>query len=216
MVRAEQCGGLFVSFEGPEGSGKTTQIHMLAAHLQAAQRQVVCTREPGGTEIGEKIRVVLHDPVNVTMDPRAEALLYSAARAQHVAERIVPALAEGRIVLTDRFSASTMAYQGYGHGLDLAQIECITAFCTRGLLPDLVIYLDLDVEAGLRRKREDHRQGIGEWNRMDGQAVSFHRRVREGYLRMARQEPERWLVLDALAPREAIHDQILDRVSSML
>lgn len=204
--------GLFVSFEGPEGSGKSTQIRLLYEALRERAVLVTCTREPGGTAIGEQIRSVLHDVRNTAMSPRAEVLLYSAARAQLVDQVIRPALERGEIVLSDRFAESTLAYQGYGRGLDLDSLVSITDFATRGTRPDLVVYLDLDVEIGLSRKLRDQREGRGELNRMDQQAIDFHRRVREGYLDMARRDPVRWLIIDATQSIEVIHRKITEQV----
>jgi dTMP kinase len=204
----------FVSFEGPEGSGKSTQIKLLERALQQHNIHVLSTREPGGTTIGEQIRTVLHDPRNQAMLPTAEILLYSAARAQHVGQVIRPAMERGDLVISDRFAESTLAYQGYGRGLDLDALRLITAFATEGLKPDLVIYLDLDVQIGLERKRRDRAQGLGEWNRMDQQSLDFYRRVREGYLAMAAQEPKRWLVIDATQTVETIHQQIWRRIET--
>ena len=208
--------GLFVTFEGPEGSGKTTQIRLLHEALTARGLAVACTREPGGTPIGEQIRDALHALKNEAMLPGTEALLYSAARAQHVGQVIRPALERGETVLSDRYAESTLAYQGYGHGLDLRLLKEITEFATRGLWPDLVIYLDLDVTVGLRRKLSDLREGRGEWNRMDQQDVTFHRRVREGYLKMAREDPGRWLVIDASESVEGIREVIGNRIEALL
>lgn len=207
---------LFLTLEGPEGSGKTTQIALLQRWLESEGHVVLCTREPGGTPIGEQIRQVLHDVGNAAMCPTTEALLYSAARAQLVHQVIRPALARGEIVISDRFAESTFAYQGYGRGLALDTLATVTAFATGGLRPDLVIYLDLDVTVGLERKLRDRREGRGEWNRMDQLAETFYRRVREGYLRMAQGEPDRWLVVDATQSIADIHAHIRRRVRSML
>lgn len=207
---------MFVTFEGPEGSGKTTQIQLLDRALRARGLQVVCTREPGGTAIGEQIRAVLHAHENAAMVPAAEVLLYSADRAQHVREVVAPALRRGDIVVSDRYAESTLAYQGYGRGLDMEALRHITAFATDGLRPDLVVYLDLDVEVGLQRKRREQAMGRGEWNRMDQQEVAFHRRVREGYLTMAREEPRRWLVVDAARSIETVHRAIRERIDALL
>ncbi|MFH1086419.1 MAG: dTMP kinase [Chloroflexota bacterium] len=207
---------LFVVFEGPEGSGKTTQIGLLADDLRAQGWPVVCTREPGGTPIGEQIRAVLHDLGNHAMLPPTEALLYGAARAQHVGQVIGPALARGAVVLCDRYAASTLAYQGHGRGLDLDTLRTINDFATAGVYPDLVIYLDLEVGLGLARKQGDRRQGKGEWNRMDEQSLAFHQRVRAGYLTMAEQAPRRWLVIDATQPIEPIRQLIAERLVPLL
>ncbi len=201
--------GLFIVFEGPEGSGKTTQIRLLQRALQEAGNAVRCTREPGGTPIGEQIRQVLHAMDNRAMLPITEALLYSAARAQHVGEVIQPALERGEIVVCDRYAYSTLAYQGAGRGLDREMLLQLTDWATGGLEPDLVIYLDLDVREGLRRKRQDPQ---GEWNRMDELDVAFHQTVRQGYLRMAQDDSERWLVVDAAQPVDAVHQQIWARI----
>lgn len=207
---------MFVTFEGPEGSGKTTQIQLLDRALRARGLEVVCTREPGGTPIGEQIRTVLHAHANTAMVPAAEVLLYSADRAQHVREVIAPALARGEIVISDRYAESTLAYQGYGRGLDMEALRRITAFATGGLWPDLVVYLDLAVELGLERKQREQVRGRGEWNRMDQQDVAFHRRVREGYLVMAREDPGRWLVVDAGQPIGVVHRIIRERTDALL
>jgi len=207
---------LFVTFEGPEGSGKSTQIRLLYQALKGQGRPVLCTREPGGTPIGEQIRAVLHDLRNTAMLPETEVLLYSAARAQHVRRVIRPALARGEIVISDRYAESTLAYQGYGRGLDLGMLVTITQFATSGLTPQLVIYLDLDVVIGLQRKLSDQQSGRGEWNRMDQLDVAFHRLVRDGYLKMAQGHPDRWLVVDATQTIEAIQSTIQDRMASLL
>lgn len=208
-------GGL-VALEGPDGSGKSTQLRLLREVLEGRQLDVVWTREPGGTVIGEQIRTVLHDLANDAMLPITEALLYSAARAQHVAEVIRPALARGALVITDRYAASTLAYQGYGHGLDIDMLRQITVLVTGGVIPNLTIYLDLPAERGLERKVVDRSAGQGEWNRMDQQALVFHRAVRAGYLEMAQAETERWLVLDADDTMQAIHQQIMARIEPLL
>lgn len=201
---------MFIVFEGPEGSGKTTQIRLLQSALEQAGKTVLSTREPGGTPIGEQIRQVLHAMDNRAMLPITEALLYSAARAQLVGEVIRPALERGEIVVCDRYAYSTLAYQGDGRGLDWEMIRQLTRWATDGLEPDLVIYLDLDVQEGLQRKRQDAQ---GEWNRMDELDVSFHQAVRAAYLRMAEDDRARWLVINALQPVEAVHRQIWARVS---
>ena len=206
---------LFITFEGGEGSGKTTQIRLLHAYLRDQGHQVLLTREPGGTAIGDQIRQVLLSSENISMVPEAETLLFSASRAQLVREVIRPALAAGFIVISDRYADSTLAYQGYGLGLDLPTLLTITRFAIGDLWPDLTIYLDLEVEEGLRRKRIAA-QATGEWNRLDQKALAYHRRVREGYHALARREPERWLVLDATRPVEALQADIRQAVNILL
>lgn len=205
--------GSFITFEGPEGSGKTTQIRLLAAWLRAQGREVVTTREPGGTRIGDGIRALLLDPIHAEMRPETEILLFSAARAQLVGQVIRPHLAQGGIVLCDRFADSTLAYQGYGRQLELGTLRQITAFATGHLTPDLTICLDLPVEEGLRRKRGGDQ---AEWNRMEQEQVAFHERVRHGFLALAAAEPARWLVLDATQSLEGIQEEIRKRVAEHL
>ncbi len=206
----------FITFEGPDGSGKTTQIRALYEALVAAGHDVLLTREPGGTEIGDQVRHVLHNIHNTAMLPNTEILLYSASRAQLVGQVIRPALARGQIVLCDRYADSTLAYQGYGHGVDLSLLRTITFFATGGLKPDLTICLDIPVEEGLRRKWAAYQAGESELNRMDRKEFAFHQRVREGYLRMAADEPQRWLVLDATRSVEAIQSDIWRQVECLL
>lgn len=184
---------MFITFEGPDGSGKTSQIALLAAYLRAKGHTVVATREPGGTAIGDQIRACLHDVANTAMASETELLLYSASRAQLVRELIRPSLASGCIVLCDRFADSTMAYQGYGRGLDRDQLALLTAFATGGLKPDLTILLDMDVARGLRRRTANEE----EMNRLDLETAVFHQRVREGYHQLAAHEPDRWRLVDA-------------------
>jgi dTMP kinase len=204
---------LFVTFEGPEGSGKSTQIRRLAAVLEAQNLPVLVTREPGGTTIGNAIRAVLLDPARTEMSPRAETLLFNAARAQIVDQVIRPALDAGRIVLCDRYADSTLAYQGYGHGQPLEPLRGLAEYATAGLTPDLTIYLDIDVLDGLQRKQAGEAE---EWNRMEEKALAFHQAVRAGYLELAAAEPERWLVVDAAQSIEAVHAAILARVQPLI
>ena len=197
--------GLFISFEGPEGSGKTTQVRLLAAWLGERGHDVLLTREPGGTRIGDAVRALLLDPAGIEMRPQTEILLFSAARAQLVGEVIRPRLAGGTVVLCDRFADSTLAYQGYGREQSLDTLRQITAFATGDLTPDLTICLDLPVSEGLRRKRGDDEL---EWNRMEREPIEFHERVRKGLLALAAAEPERWRVVDAARPAEEIQAEI--------
>ena len=184
---------MLITFEGPDGSGKTTQMALLADTLAGQGHSLIRVREPGGTNIGEQIRGVLHQIDNREMQPRAEVLLYSAARAQLVEEVIRPALDEGKIVLCDRFYDSTFAYQGYGHGLDTEALRRLTAFATGGLKPDLTIYIDIAPEEGLKRRQRD---GKAEWNRLDALGLDFHKRVHAGYQQLIADEPGRWVKVD--------------------
>ncbi len=206
----------FITFEGPDGSGKTTQLLILHRYLVRAGWPVLLVREPGGTAIGDQIRAVLHDTRNVSMLPNAEVLLYSASRAQLVGQVIRLALEGGSVVLCDRYAEATMAYQGYGHGLDLELLKAITAFATGGLRPDLILYLDIEIEEGLRRKRSSFQAGQGEWNRMDQKELDFHQRARAGYLQMVAAEPERWFVLDATRSIASLQHSIRRRVKHLL
>ena len=214
--REEPGVSLFITFEGSDGSGKTTQMQFLTEWLQKQGYNVLTTREPGGTPIGEEIRKVLLDPEIKEIPPLAEVCLFSISRAMLVNQVIRPGLERGYIVLCDRYADSTLAYQGYGHGLDLEMLHAITALATGGLKPDLTIYLDIDVEEGLRRKLAAHKASRAEWNRLDRQEMAFHRRVREGYLQMAARKPDRWLVIDATQPVEAIQVSIRARVEAEL
>jgi len=205
--------GLFITFEGPEGSGKTTQIRLVAEWLSDQGLDVLTTREPGGTRIGEAIREVLLSPAHTEMCAEAEILLFSAARAQIVRETLQPHLARGGVVLCDRFADSTLAYQGYGRLLDLDTLRQITLFATGGLVPALTICLDLPVAEGLRRKQGGDQ---AEWNRMERERLEFQERVRRGFLALAAAEPQRWLVLDALREIAVIQAEIRQRVAALL
>ena len=184
---------MFITLEGPEGSGKTSHIPHLVEYLREKGYTVFPTREPGGTTISEQIRDILHDLKNAEMHPRTETLLYQAARAQIVEQVIKPRLNAGEIVISDRYYDSTIAYQGYGHQQDLEQVRALVKYATGGLTPDLTILLDLDIEVGLKRKIQNE----AEWNRMDAYTVEFHQRVRRGYLEMVKQEPKRWVVVNS-------------------
>lgn len=194
---------MFITLEGPEGSGKTSHIPALVEYLREKGHVVFPTREPGGTSIGEQIREVIHDLKNVEMDPRTETLLYQAARAQIVEEVFKPRLKAGEIVISDRYYDSTIAYQGYGHQQDLRQVRALVKYATGGLVPDLTVLLDVDVEEGLRRKKKDK-----EWNRLDAYTVEFHQRVRAGYLEMIKVEPNRWVVVDAVQKWDAVQREL--------
>ena len=195
---------MFITLEGPEGSGKTSHLPPLVEFLREKGHTVFPTREPGGTSIGEQIREVIHDLKNVEMHPRTETLLYQAARAQIVEEVFKPRLAAGEVVISDRYYDSTIAYQGYGHQQDLGQVKTLVAYATGGLRPDLTILLDVDIETGLKRKT----QNGSEWNRLDAYTVEFHQRVRRGYLQMVKDEPDRWVVVDAGQEWRAVQDEL--------
>ena len=201
--------GHFITFEGVEGSGKTTQMAILGHSLEARGFPVVRTREPGGTKIGDAIRSLILDSRNQMMDSKTEFLLYLASRAQHLKEVILPALAEGKIVLCDRFSDATYAYQGYGRGLSKREIELIGRFVTGGLQPDLTLLLDIDVKKGLARLK-----GREEINRLDREALHFHEAVREGYLHLAKRNKRRIRVIRTDAGVEEIAKKIREAVDA--
>lgn len=202
---------MFISFEGPEGSGKTTQMPALKKHLQKLGYTVFTTREPGGTSIGDQIREVLLANKNTAMHPRTEILLFQASRVQLVEGEILPRLGRGEIVLCDRYADSTLAYQGYGHRLDLKELNAIVNFATGGLKPDLTLLFDLDVEVGLNRRQKD-----GGVNRLDAFELDFHRRVRAGYHQLAEAEPDRWVIIDAEKSLEAVQEQMQAAVIARL
>ena len=202
---------MFITLEGPEGSGKTSHVPYLVKFLREKGYTVIPTREPGGTSIGEQIRAVLHSQKNTEMHPRAETLLYQAARAQFVEQVVRPHLALGENVLSDRYADSTIAYQGYGHQQDLVQVRALVKYATGGLIPDLTILLDVDVEIGIGRKTKSQ-----EWNRMDAYTLDFHQRVRAGYLEMVKQEPERWVGVDARQPWQVVQGELREKILSRL
>jgi dTMP kinase len=209
--------GLFLSFEGTDGSGKSTQIRRLAARLTAEGYDVVQTAEPGGTDIGRQIRRILLDPVNANLDPVAELLLYFASRAQNVTERIRPALEQGRIVIADRYTDSTLVYQGWGRGLGEDIVRTLHEIACRGVEPALTIYLDIDLETSLQRARARNEgpQASGE-TRMDDQSIEFHKRVREGYLKLAASEAGRIAVIDARPGADAVEAAVWKAVEPLL
>lgn len=195
---------MFITFEGPEGSGKTTQAHTLGEYLRRQGRDVLLTREPGGTPIGDRVRAILDDPDHADMHSWAEVFLFSASRAQLVADVIQPALVQGKVVISDRYADSTLAYQGYGRGLELEALAEITRLATGGLIPDLTLYLDVEPDQGLQRRL----MGGEEWNRLDQEAMAFHRRVRAGYLDLASRESERWVVIDGARSVDEVQQEI--------
>lgn len=203
---------MFITLEGPEGSGKTSQLPELAEFLRANGHNVLVTREPGGTPVGDQIREILMNLQNDSIIPRTEILLFLAARAQHVEALIRPALAAGKIVVCDRFGDSTLAYQGFGHKTDLETLQTLLDFSTAGLKPDLTLLVDVPVEVGMTRKRANS----SEWNRLDAYALAFHERVRQGYFALAEAEPDRWLIIDATEDQDCVQQAMRRAILSRL
>ncbi len=201
--------GFFITLEGPEGAGKTTQANHLIHYLQEKGFSVLLTREPGGTAISDKIRSLLLDPANGKMVEKTEILLYAAARAQHLQERILPALAEGKVVICDRFADSTFAYQGYGRGLDVHMIETVNDVATEGISPDLTFLLMVDVEEGLTRATRE------EADRLEQEQMAFHHRVACGYQALAQQFPERIVTIGA-GNIEEVRQEMIDMLDKFL
>ena len=209
--------GAFIVLEGPEGGGKTSHARVLAVRLTEAGYPTVLTREPGGTQLGNVIRELVLSTGSASVSARSEALLYCAARAQLVEEVLRPNLEQGQVVVSDRFSYSTIAYQGYGRGLDVNAISSAVSFATGDLEPDLCILLDLPPRVGLERKRGAFLAGgAGEWNRFEEEEISFHERVRDAYLLIAREGGDRWVVFDASLPFQELQDRIVGTVLSLL
>lgn len=210
---------MFITFEGPDGGGKTTQISALAAYLREQGFDVLTTREPGGTSIGDEVRRLLleNDPdtPRSAMHPHTELLLFNASRAQLVAEVIRPHLAHGGVVLCDRYADSTFAYQGYGHGLDLKPLRVIVDFATGGLKPDLTLFLDITPEAGLQRRATASLFGEA-FTRLDAMTLGFHQRVYAGYMQLIAEEPDRWQRIDANRPIDEIQAQVREIVLARL
>lgn len=203
--------GLFISFEGIEGTGKSTQARLLRDWLETEGTEAVLTREPGGTEIGESIRQVLLDKDHAKMNPVTELLLYAADRKQHMAEEIVPSLERGLVVITDRFSDSTRAYQGHARGLDAKLIDDLDRAATGGTKPDLTLLLDMDVRAGLSRNRKANKS-----DRLELEEVAFHEKVREGFIEIQRAEPERVKLIDATGTVDEVHARVVEAVKEFL
>lgn len=205
--------GLFISFEGPDGAGKTTVLSAIAAQFQREERtDIVVTREPGGNQISEAIRNIILDPSNTQMDVRTEALLYAAARRQHIQETIQPALDADKVVLCDRFVDSSVAYQGAGREIGEDAVYEMNQFATGGLTPDLTIYVDVPSEVGLARIKA-HRKVV---DRLDAETLAFHQRVRAAYLRLADRHPERIVTVDATQPVEDVIDQATNLITSAM
>lgn len=206
--------GLFLTFEGMDGSGKTTQLRRLAARLRAQGRDVVETAEPGGTAIGRKIRQILLDAANQELRPTAELLLYFASRAQNVDEVILPALARGGVVLADRFTDSSLVYQGCGRGLGTEAVLALDRVACRGLKPDLTLLIDIDVETSLARAHTRNAAEPAGETRMDEQSLEFHRKVYDAYQALAAREPERIRRVDGRRPIEEIERAVWKIVSA--
>ncbi|MFH1984936.1 MAG: dTMP kinase [Pseudomonadota bacterium] len=202
---------MFITFEGIEGSGKTSLMPRVAAHLEQQGRRCLITREPGGTPIGRQIRAILLDPNSGDLDPGAELLLYTADRVQHVRTVIAPAIADGRVVLCDRYVDATRVYQGLARGLGLDSVDRLHQAAVGGMLPDLTVLLDLDPEIGLARawRQVKHGERSGEETRFEKEALHFHRRVRDGYRLLAAGAPERFCVIDAAAAADAVAQDVI-------
>ena len=201
--------GFLVSLEGPEGAGKTSVLEALIPVLEDRGVEVLTTREPGGVLIGEKIREVILDPSHTEMDPKTELLLYIASRRQHLVEKVLPALAAGKLVIMDRFIDSSVAYQGFGRGLDKEAIDWLNEFATDGLKPDLTLYFDIEVEEGLARIAANSDREI---NRLDMEGLDLHRKVRQGYLSLLEKEADRIVKIDASLPL----DQVIANTQQLL
>ncbi|WP_172373753.1 dTMP kinase [Sporosarcina jiandibaonis] len=205
--------GLFITFEGPEGAGKTTVISKLYDRLKADGRQVVLTREPGGIRIAEKIRTVILDTDNIEMDAKTEALLYAAARRQHLVEKVIPALEEGAIVLCDRFIDSSLAYQGYARGLGIDEVLQINQFAIGDTMPDLTVFFDINPAEGLSRIAQNNER---EMNRLDKENISFHEKVYEGYKELIQRYPNRIVKTDARLAEKDVIENVWKIVRSQL
>jgi len=204
--------GLFITFEGPDGSGKTTQVNMLKDYLENKGFEVILTREPGGTELGEDIRKILLDLKHKDMDEKAEMLLYAAARAQHVSKLINPALIQGKIVLCDRFVDSSYAYQGYGRGLGISLVEQVNDIALSGTYPDLTIFLNLEPQTGLIRSASSK----GHHDRLESENIQFHMQVREGFLRVRDKNQKRFKEIDARDSVEQIFKAVAAHVNCLI
>jgi dTMP kinase len=208
--------GRFITFEGPEGSGKSTQLRLLGRRLRGLNKRVLETAEPGGTPIGLQIRRVLLDAKNQDLCPTAELLLMFAARAQNVDQAILPALSAGQIVICDRFTDSTLVYQGAARGLGSELVYELDRIACRGLVPDLTLLIDIDVETGLARARKRNQRAEGNETRMDEESLAFHRKVRSAYLHLAEEEPQRIKLIDGSQPEERVFEEVWQYVTALL
>lgn len=204
--------GLFITLEGGEGAGKTTQISFIEQYLEEVRLDYITTREPGGITISESIREIILDKHNTKMDGKTEALLYAAARRQHLVEKVIPALVEGKVVICDRFIDSSLAYQGYARGIGVEEVLEINKFAIGGYMPDLTIFLDIDVKEGLARVKGRN----GEINRLDLEDITFHETVRNGYIELLRQEPNRIRKVDASQSVEDVSKEIINIIKDTL
>jgi dTMP kinase len=205
--------GIFITIEGPDGSGKTTILQMLAQNLEKEGYEVVATREPGGIDIAEQIRKVILDTENTAMDPRTEALLYAAARRQHLAEKVRPALEEGKVVLCDRFVDSSLAYQGHARGLGIDEVFSINQFAIENMMPAMTLYFDVAPEIGLERINKNKGREV---NRLDMEKLEFHQKVRDGYMMIAERFPDRIAKIDASKELEAVYTQAEAKIKELL
>ena len=204
---------MFITLEGPEGSGKTTAVESAVKKLQEMGYEIVRTREPGGTPIAEQIRNVILDKANTSMDPRTEALLYAASRRQHLVEKVWPAIKEGKIVICDRYLDSSLAYQGGARGLGIDNVLNINLFATENTWPDLTLLFDIKPEEGLKRIAANASREV---NRLDLEKIEFHQKVRESFLYLAKKYPERFIIIDASKSREEVAKDTLNAILSRL
>lgn len=204
---------MFITFEGGEGSGKSTCVKKVVEALEKEGREVILTREPGGTPIAEEIRNVILDKKNTAMDPRTEALLYAASRRQHIVEKIMPAISEGKIVICDRFLDSSLAYQGGARGLGINNVLNINLFATEGLWPDLTFLFDIDPKEGLERIAANAER---ETNRLDKEKMSFHELVRASFHELAEKAPNRYVIIDASRPKEEVFSEVMAEIRKRL
>ncbi|WP_130805515.1 dTMP kinase [Senegalia massiliensis] len=199
--------GLFITIEGPDGAGKSTQIELLKKYFKEKGKNIVITREPGGTLISEKIRDIILDNENIKMEYTTEALLYAASRAQHVGEKIIPALKKGQVVICDRFVHSSLIYQGLGRGLGIEEVKKINDFAIKGIMPDITLFFDISPEVALKRKGK-----IDKRDRLENEKIDFHKKVYDGYKKLIEKYPEEFTVIDATKSIEDIHEDVINKL----
>ncbi|KHD84165.1 dTMP kinase [Heyndrickxia ginsengihumi] len=205
--------GIFITVEGPEGAGKTSVLQKIGQELIRQGLNIVLTREPGGIRIAEQIREVILNKENTEMDERTEALLYAASRRQHLVEKVIPALEKGDIVLCDRFVDSSLAYQGYGRNIGMDEVWSINQFATNGIMPDMTIYFDVDIERGLNRIAKNDQREV---NRLDLETLDFHKRVQEGFDLLLKKFPDRFVKIDANEDFEKVYEHALELIKKLL